>query len=400
MKAVVIHHNLNIPGGEATVAIETIQSLYELGYDVELITVQKPDLESIAKAYGKRLVIRKVKHLFPLKIKYFGIYQRLLTIIPSLTLSSDSDIVINTNGNILPYRIPNDIPYILYLHFPIMRIANSGYYNNKYQKSLFWKTYFKPYQIMANALTKSALARSTIILTISGFSKDAIRKAYPTVDPCILYPPVDIERFSSAYRSNSRRNKVLVISRFSPEKQIEKAIKVAQLVGRIEFEIIGSLVPANRPYFNFLKKMIQGYALEDKIRLSPNATNEELINAMSTSTVYLHTMQGEHFGVSIVEAMAAGLVPIVPSYGGCSEIVPPEYRYNTLEEAAKCICKNIYEYDKEKRERVYDIAKQFSSSKFREKMQQYIEQACNNSNSDNGSSTNITRRPSTHDQFR
>lgn len=399
MKAVVIHHNLNIPGGEATVVIETIRSLYELGYDIELITVQKPDLESIAKTYGKRLVIRKIKHLFPLKIKYFGIYQRLLTIISSLSLS-DSDIVINTNGNILPYRIPNDIPYILYFHFPILRIASTDYYNNnKYQKSLFWKIYFRPYQIIANALTKSALARSAIILTNSGFSRDAIRKAYPTVDPYVLYPPVDIERFSSAYRSNSRRNKVLVISRFSPEKQIEKAIKVAQLVDRIEFEIVGSLVPANRPYFNFLQKMIQGYALEDKIRLSPNATNEELINAMSTSTVYLHTMQGEHFGVSIVEAMAAGLVPIVPSYGGCSEIVPPEYLYSTLEEAAKCICKNIYVYDKEKSEHVYDIAKQFSSSKFRERMQHYIEQAYNNSNGDNDS-TNITKRPSTHDQFR
>jgi glycosyltransferase involved in cell wall biosynthesis len=252
---------------------------------------------------------------------------------------------------------------------------------------------------MANALTKSALARSTIILTISGFSRDAIRKAYPTVDPYILYPPVNIERFSSAYRSNSRRNKVLVISRFSPEKQIEKAIKIAQLVDRIEFEIVGSLLPANRPYFNFLQKMIQGYALEDKIRLSPNATYEELINAMSTSTVYLHTMQGEHFGVSIVEAMAAGLVPIVPSYGGCSEIVPPEYLYSTLEEAAACICKNIYGYDKEKMERVYDIAKQFSSLKFRERLQYYIEQACNNSNGHNDS-TNITKRPSTYDQFR
>src|SRR5215212_3001366 len=154
MKAVVIHHNLNIPGGEATVAIETIQSLYELGYDIELVTVQKPDLERIAKAYGKRLVIRKIKHLFPLKIKYFGIYQRLLTIIPSLSLHN-SDIVINTNGNILPYRFPNNIPYILYLYFPILRSASADYYNNKYQKSLFWKTYFRPYQIMANALTKS-----------------------------------------------------------------------------------------------------------------------------------------------------------------------------------------------------------------------------------------------------
>jgi hypothetical protein len=49
VKAVVIHHTLNSPGGESTVAIETIESLYELGYDIELITVQKPNLEYLAK---------------------------------------------------------------------------------------------------------------------------------------------------------------------------------------------------------------------------------------------------------------------------------------------------------------------------------------------------------------
>jgi hypothetical protein len=43
MRAVVIHHMLNAPGGETTVALETIQSLFELGYDVELVTVQKPN---------------------------------------------------------------------------------------------------------------------------------------------------------------------------------------------------------------------------------------------------------------------------------------------------------------------------------------------------------------------
>ncbi len=47
MRAVVIHHDLNTPGGEATAAIETIQCLHELGFDVELLTVQKPDLFAV-----------------------------------------------------------------------------------------------------------------------------------------------------------------------------------------------------------------------------------------------------------------------------------------------------------------------------------------------------------------
>ena len=98
---------------------------------------------------------------------------------------------------------------------------------------------------------------------------------------------------------------------------------------------------------------------------------------MSESMLYLHTMYGEHFGIAIVVAMAAGLVPIVPSYGGCSEIIRSGNQYSTIEEAAKCISKNLDEYNEEKRTMVYDIARQFSSSLFRKNIQQYIKKARN-----------------------
>lgn len=375
MKAVVIHHNLNAIGGERAVAIETIESLYNLRYDIELVTIQKPNMEEISKTYGKRISVIKIKSLFPFKINYFGLYQRLLMIIPRLSLR-DADVVINTHGNIIPCIIPNDISCISYIHYPTWLLNHSDYDNKKYQKSFLWNAYFKPYATLANEFMKRTLSRS-IIITNSKFTRDVIKKVYTKVDPHLLYPPVDIERFSLAYKSNSRTRQVLVISRFSPEKQIERAIGISQLVGEIKFKIIGSLAPANRPYFNSLQKKIRDCGLENKISLTPNATNEEMVNAMSESMIYLHTMEGEHFGISIVEAMAAGLVPIVPSYGGCSEIVPIEYQYNTLREAADRISKNIDEYSVEKRTKIYDTAKQFSSSVFRRSMMHYIERASN-----------------------
>jgi glycosyltransferase involved in cell wall biosynthesis len=383
VKAVVIHHSINTSGGETTLAIETIQALHELGYNIELVTAQKPNLENIAKLYGKKIPISNIKSLLPFKINYFGVYQRLLISILPLSLK-DSDIVINTNGIPLHYAIPNNVPSMVYIPFPPFLIGSEGYNNTKYQKSLFWKLYFKPYRIMASKITKATLTKSNAVLTISKFSRDALRKACPEVEPYVLYPPVDIERFSIAYRSISRERKVLVISRFSPEKQIEKAIKIARLLrGNIKFEVIGSLIPANRSYFDSLQKMIQDYRLEGIIRLIPNATNVELLDAMSTCTLYLHTMYGDHFGVSVVEAMAAGLVPIVPCYGGSSEIVPLEYQYNILEEALDRILKNIDEYNSDKREKMYNIAKHYSQPRFREMLQQCIELACISSGHNN-----------------
>jgi alpha-1,2-mannosyltransferase len=311
-------------------------------------------------------------------MNYFSLYQRVLMAIPRLGLR-DSDIIINTHGSVIPYMIPGNVPCITYLHFPIsaLNTSDSGHSSIKYQKSLLWNVYFKPYAVTANRLMRKALFRSNIILANSKFTKNVLKKVYPQLNSHVLYPPVDIERFSSAYRSNSRKRQVLVISRFSAEKQIEKAISIAQLIQDVKFKIIGLLMPANRTYFNLLQKKIKNYGLEDRVSLIPNATNEEMINTMSESMLYLHTMYGEHFGISIVEAMAAGLVPIVPSYGGCSEIIPSGNQYSTVEEAAKCISKNIDESDEEKRKMLHDIARQFSSSLFRKNLQEYIKKARN-----------------------
>ena len=121
--------------------------------------------------------------------------------------------------------------------------------------------------------------------------------------------------------------------------------------------------------------MIRDHGLTNTVKLMPNASQEEMTEAMSNSMIYLHTMKGEHFGISIVEAMAAGLIPVIPSFGGCSEIVPPEYHYNTLREAADCISKNITKYDFKNGEFLANVAKQFSPENFRLSIKSHIQKA-------------------------
>ena len=58
---------------------------------------------------------------------------------------------------------------------------------------------------------------------------------------------------------------------------------------------------------------------------------------MQESKVYFHPMTGEHFGMTVVEAMAAGLIPVVPNDSGPAEFVPQEYQFNTIEQAAEII---------------------------------------------------------------
>lgn len=378
MKAAVIHHTLNTLGGETTVAIDTIESLHELGYDVDLISVQPTDLEGVAKAYGKTMPVKNTISLLPFKLSYFGIYQKLMTVLLSRRIR-DVDIVVNTHGDLLPYPVEG-AANISYVHFPSFLLTSSvDFKNGKYENSLFWKAYFKPYQYMALFLARRAIKNPGLTLANSIFTKNALRKIFPDIDVHVLYPPVDTDRFSNACNSNNiDDSQVLVLSRFSREKQIEKAIKIAHLLPDVKFEILGALLPANLAYFSSLQNMVKMYGLENRVSLKPNATNDELLNSMSRSNVYFHTMAGEHFGISIVEAMSAGLVPVVPDYGGCSEIVPTkEYQYNTIEEGADRIMRIIAKPDHSRttRRRMREMAMKFSSSKFRKGMKRYIEQA-------------------------
>src|SRR5687767_8559244 len=177
MKAVVIHHNLNSPGGERVVALETIQSLVELGYEVDLITAQKPNLEDLAVTYGKKITVNKVRSLFPGKITYFGIYQRLLGTLQTIGLK-DSDIVINTSGSILPYKLPHSVPSMIYIHGPTLSLSSNFKESTKYETSLFWRAYFKPYKILANRLERAAISMAKVILANSKFTRSSITRAY------------------------------------------------------------------------------------------------------------------------------------------------------------------------------------------------------------------------------
>ena len=78
-------------------------------------------------------------------------------------------------------------------------------------------------------------------------------------------------------------------------------------------------------------------------------------------------MVGEHFGISIVEAMALGCLPIVHNSGGMKEFVPEQYRYETLQEAANKITNEINNWSLDKAEDMKQVAENFSISNFSSK---------------------------------
>lgn len=64
--------------------------------------------------------------------------------------------------------------------------------------------------------------------------------------------------------------------------------------------------PAEKARLAMLRQLAQELRLADCVEFCPNASYEDISSLLGGAVGGLHTMLDEHFGISIVEYMAAG----------------------------------------------------------------------------------------------
>ncbi|CAG9128629.1 unnamed protein product [Plutella xylostella] len=132
-----------------------------------------------------------------------------------------------------------------------------------------------------------------------------------------------------------------------------------------------------------LKDLAKHLSLEDSVQFVVNAPHAALLQHYQTSTAALHAMWNEHFGISVVECMAAGLVTIAHRSGGplCDIVEPsPPSRTGFLaaepEEYARAILE-VIALGAEDRKRIVEAARasvdRFSTSEFEKAFMRSIE---------------------------
>ena len=150
----------------------------------------------------------------------------------------------------------------------------------------------------------------------------------------ILYPPVAVDDFAPG----EKRRMILSVGRFFPQGHEKKFPEMVQAFAALprqemagwEFHLAGGVAQDNlsQEYFRKVKRLAEGLP----IVLHPNVDYAELRRLYSHATLYWHATgfgqsetrypeRYEHFGITPVEAMAAGCVPIVLGIGGPAEIV-------------------------------------------------------------------------------
>jgi glycosyltransferase involved in cell wall biosynthesis len=106
-------------------------------------------------------------------------------------------------------------------------------------------------------------------------------------------------------------------------------LEMARRLPKVAFVIVGSISPEKSSYYDSLRATAPSNV---SFIMSPLRKVPELLGK---AKVYVHCAQNEHFGITIVEAMSAGCVPVVNDSGGPREIVSDDvgYRWNHIDEA-------------------------------------------------------------------
>lgn len=148
----------------------------------------------------------------------------------------------------------------------------------------------------------------------------------------VIYPGVKMLRIGKKVE-----NTILSVGRFeeshTSKKQdvlIRAFIRMQEKVlnHKVKLILAGGLLDRNREYFETLRYM----AKNANIEFYPNISFKDLKVLYSESSIYWHAAgfgesepkRMEHFGISTVEAMSAGCVPIVFNGGGLHEIIRNE----------------------------------------------------------------------------
>lgn len=227
-----------------------------------------------------------------------------------------------------------------YVHYPtistdMLQVVKDGsqtYNNNSnISRSVFLTQLKVGYYNLFAFLYGLAGSCSQRVLVNSTWTRNHIdtiwKKSHRTF---IVYPPCDITDLASMPLNenilNSKVYNIVSVNQFRPEKNHELQIKsfhefllLLPEEERKKYNLIligGCRNDGDRQRVDNLKSEVLALDLSDQVEFLLNIPYNELKNHMNNALIGLHTMWNEHFGIGVVEMMAAGTVVLAHDSGG------------------------------------------------------------------------------------
>jgi glycosyltransferase involved in cell wall biosynthesis len=258
-------------------------------------------------------------------------------------------------------------------------------YLPRYEMALYGSQTFRP---------DAGLDTYDLFLANSNFTKKWTKR-YLDKQATLLYPPVDVHKF----KPGKKRKIILNVGRFfvgghskRQDVLLDAFIELCDSgdLRGWELHFVGGVASGQEhtKYLNDLRKKAEGYPVEFHLF----ASFKTLKRLYSEARLYWHAtgfgvdkrtqpIKLEHFGITVVESMASGCVPVVFGGGGLTETVGKDSGliWNKKEQL-KSITKDLIEDNKRTLElsvKYQKISKKYSRDKFGNRFLKLIEDLLN-----------------------
>ena len=203
-------------------------------------------------------------------------------------------------------------------------IANSS--TLSYIKSFYYRAFSKVYGVVGR--------QADLVMVNSSWTLGHVSSLWKAPEKTkLVFPPCDIAKFSSldilAY-DDKLIKKVVSIGQFRPEKnhalQLRSFRKLLDVISNREGDIDAHEVqlvlvggvrnPEDEKRVKELQDLSKQLGIAKQVEFKVNLPFDDMLELMQEACVGLHTMWNEHFGISVVEMQAAGLLTIANDSGG------------------------------------------------------------------------------------
>lgn len=326
----VISFDMSTLGGIQLMTADTVGLLARNGYDVTLVAMSLSErvLNYLKRSYKTNIKIKLLPKISNVTLQMvFSKFYR------------ENGFSINMHGDIQP--VESDIVYF--------HQFNVDY---RIRSTSLKRIILLPQYAIRKRFIERLRERGSLILVNSSWTQ-AEAKYFWNIDAKVLHPPVHVEKFRD-FDDTDRGDVVVTTSRFSRDRGLDNVLEIAKELKEIKFVIMGYL--QDPTYFLELKAR-----KSENVELYADVDERTKLRFLSTAKVYFNpTPYIEGFGVSVVEGMSAGLIPVTRNKGGVVDFVPEEYMFDEISEASSKIAHAISSWNTHTMKRMRDIAERFS----------------------------------------
>lgn len=175
-------------------------------------------------------------------------------------------------------------------------------------------------------INKYLLRRAGGVIAVSHAVAESLRRSgvIESSKITVVHNGIDVDRFFKPVdHIDDVRVVVGTVGHLAPIKGHDIFLRAAALISarrpEVHFVVIGEDKSPQMDYRKFLESLIAELGLTESVAMP--GWHDEIPSVLSTLTLFVSAARSEPFGLSIVEAMAAGLPVVAAASEGASEII-------------------------------------------------------------------------------